>query len=104
MVYDSPLAPVIAPPLRRHWKARGALPAATTENVAEVPALTVCAEGGVVMEGGTITVSTAGSLVMLPTALVTGTRYAPASSVDALAIAYAALVAPAMAMPSWLHW
>jgi hypothetical protein len=60
-----------------HWKLSGAVPAATTANVAVCPAVTVWFAGGVVIVGATgagFTVSAAAALVTVPTVFVTTTR------------------------------
>ena len=50
-----PLAKAMFWPLRRHWKARGAVPAASTLNWAGAPATTMSDCGSVVKDGGTTT-------------------------------------------------
>jgi hypothetical protein len=63
-------------PFFRHWYVSGAVPAATTVNVAVCPAVTVWFAGGVVVEGATgagFTVSVAVALVTLPAVFVTTT-------------------------------
>jgi len=60
-----------------HWYVSGAVPAATTENVAVCPTVTVWFAGCVVMLGPTgaaVTVNVAGLLIALPAELVTITR------------------------------
>ena len=80
MVMAAAVEPVIATPLRRHWKLMGPLPVTPTAKVATLPSFTAMPAGCVTMVSGTgavdatgLTVSTALPLVTLPALLLTCT-------------------------------
>jgi hypothetical protein len=91
-----------------HWYVSGAVPAATTENVAVCPTVTVWLAGCVVILGPTgaaVTVNVAGLLIALPAELVTITRnVAPLSPETVAGVVYEDDVAPLMFALFFCHW
>src|SRR5262245_65198810 len=97
----------MAAPLRLHWYAIGAVPAATTANVAICPSAIVTLRGWRVMVGATaagVTVRRAALLLTLPALLDTTTANVAPLSAIVLVNENAALVAPAICRPSRSHW
>src|SRR5260370_31910049 len=90
-----------------HWYPSGAVPLATTVNVAVCPAVTVWFPGCVVIVGATgagFTVSVAEALVTVPAVFVTTTTNAdPLSAVVAPGVVQLAAVAPALLAPFFSH-
>src|SRR5437867_7231179 len=90
-----------------HWLPSGAVPAATTANVAVCPAVTVWFAGCVVIVGATaaaFTVSVAALLVPVSAELLTTTRdVEPLSALVVVAVVSFADVAPVMLTPFFCH-
>src|SRR5438093_11491104 len=91
-----------------HWYASGAVPLATTVNVAFCPAVTVWFPGCVVIAAATgagFTVSVAEVLVTVPAVFVTTTANAdPLPAVLVAVPAQRSAVPPAMFAPFFCHW
>ena len=51
VVYVAFVAPAIVEPFLNHWKVKGAVPAAVTENVADCPCVTAVLTGCTMMDG-----------------------------------------------------
>src|SRR5260370_603811 len=91
-----------------HWYPSGAVPVATTVNVAVCPAVTVWFAGCVVIAGATaaaLTVSVAAVLVTVPALLLTTTvNCSPLCEVVLAAVVYvAAFAAPLIGEPFICH-